>query len=100
MPSENVPMPQDEGLAAVTYLQAVWAGDDAAADVLARRDGLQMDTLALIMDLADRFRQILLDTRLGIHVGLIEEQLKAAKKRTDAHDVAQVTAVLIHTVRQ
>ncbi|MFF7986949.1 hypothetical protein ACFZDK_49085 [Streptomyces sp. NPDC007901] len=93
-------MTQEEILAAVAYLQAVWDGDDTAVDVLSRREDSERDIIDVVIDLADRFGQIYMLIRLGIGEDLADDQKAEAFAKVDADHAAAVTAVLIDAYRQ
>ncbi|MEV7470096.1 hypothetical protein AB0O20_26875 [Streptomyces kronopolitis] len=92
-------MTQDDMLAAVAYLEAVWDSKRDATAILASRGEGEKPILDVVLDLAEHVAQLGTQQRLGIHEGLTAEQIEAAKKRLEEERETQLSILLVETLR-
>lgn len=93
-------MTQDDMLAAVAYLEAVWDSKRDATAVLAARGEEEKPIMDVVLGLAEHVGQLRAQQRLGIHDGLSAEQTEAAKKRLEEDREVALSILMVETLRQ
>ncbi|MFJ3946284.1 hypothetical protein [Streptomyces griseoaurantiacus] len=93
-------MTQDDMLAAVAYLEAVWDSKRDATAVLAARGEEERPILDIVLDLAEHVGQLRVQQHMGLHDGLSVEQTEAAKKQIEEDRETALSVLMVETLRQ